>query len=202
MLAVGATTPIASNFINLCKQLFGDEGDLIASELVSGFRSRALDSATGLWDLAVAAREAPAVASYSRTRQDSEFLAGLEDVMGGPAFRRRLDEYLDEFWPPKQILQRAIAAHMARGPPLSPPDGAASHEHEGRHEPAGAPRPRRRAPRAAAGRGASQVASSAQQADPVHGLAENGRNAPSLSRTTTLYRPAGRRYSLGVPGAG
>ncbi len=97
MLAMGLTTPAASMFIDTCKQEFGPEGELIATDLMGGFHNKSMESAIGLWELAEAAKGAPAVEKLLRDNRPSEFLAALASVEGGAAFRERLDAYLEVY---------------------------------------------------------------------------------------------------------
>jgi len=97
VLAMGLTTPTASAFINLCKEEFGAGGELIATDLMGGFRNRSLDSAVGLWGLAEAAKSFPGVERLLRENSASEFIRQLPTAKGGSEFREQLDAYLDEF---------------------------------------------------------------------------------------------------------
>lgn len=97
MLAMGLTTPAASRFIDLCKQEFGPEGELIATDLMGGFYNKSVESANGLWDLAQAAKAAPAVEQLIRTSPPVDVLKQLRDVTGGPEFRERLQAYLKDY---------------------------------------------------------------------------------------------------------
>jgi pyruvate,water dikinase len=97
MLAMGLTTEASSRFIDLCRERFGAEGELIATDLMGGFPNRSLDSANGLWGLSEVVKELPAVEGLMRSENTGVFLERLDGREGGARFRERLTAYLDEF---------------------------------------------------------------------------------------------------------
>ncbi len=86
-----------SRLRELCKQEFGDEGELIAGDLLSGLYNKSVESGVELWRLAQAAKEAPAVERLLREEKAGAFLDKLDAVAGGPEFRRKLDDFLEVY---------------------------------------------------------------------------------------------------------
>jgi len=93
------------NFVLLSSSAFCDLYDKVihpsdpteAYQTLQGFHTRSVDASQGLWDLSRLAKASPALSELFRTKTPTEVLAALDTTDEGRDFRRRLDEYLDEF---------------------------------------------------------------------------------------------------------
>jgi phosphohistidine swiveling domain-containing protein len=93
------------NFVLLSSSAFCDLYDKViqpsdpteAYQTLQGFHTRSVDASQGLWDLSRLAKASPALSELFRTKSPAGVAAALDETDEGRAFRRRLDEYLDEF---------------------------------------------------------------------------------------------------------
>ena len=96
-LSWGRAADADQPLLAFCEELYGELARLATNELISGVHNKSLESALKLWDLSREALSRPAVAELLREAPSNEFVAGLDGVEDGTAFRALFDTYLDVY---------------------------------------------------------------------------------------------------------